>query len=526
MGEEVGLLLFPNQLFTEIFLLPHDRLICLVEDTLFFKDTTRSTSFAKIKLCYTRATMKRFEARLKEHGFSNVHYISFSRVEDSGLELCISKHRNSFEHYDVMDYLLQAKLKRFKSVKLVRLSHNPAFLFNSEELATYKKAHPKNTFLQTSFYRHFRHQTGILMTRSGAYKGGKLSFDGENRARLPPGLKAPVTFDSSTENENLFIWKEALDYVKKQFDDHPGDLQAIEALIDGTLPEFFAIDHEGAERHLEKFVAERLEPFGPYQDSFKPFPEDKTLPTESELACGTLFHSCLSPYINSGLLSPQQVLDRVVYHEGNISSLEGFVRQILGWREFVRFVYQEKGEEMRASNQLCNDRVLDDRWYKGTLGVPPVDQAIQFGFRYGYLHHILRLMVVANFMNLSRVIPNDMYRWFMDFSLDAYDWVMIGNVYGMASFASSVMSTKPYICGSNYVLKMSNYKRGPWSDTWDGLYYRFLDANQDLFQKNARMPFMLANLRKMDDCKRNVLFSHADRFLATMSRLGKRKLLP
>lgn len=523
MSSASAWLVFPNQLFKSFFSLSKDTLICLVEEPLFFKDEARSSTFAKIKLCYTRATMKSFEAKLLSQGFNRVVYVPFKLMTNGGsLEDILVKHGNSFMYYEVVDNLLQAKLDRFKKVQLTRDPDTPMFLFNEMDLAKYKTSVHGTPFFQTSFYRHFRHHTGYLMNKNGSFAGGRLSFDSENRLKMPAGIQLPTVFSKQCSKGTKAIWDEAKLYVEKEFPDQPGDLKIVDSVISGKLPEFFAIEHEDAEQHLDRFIVERLKQFGPYQDAIV---DCGTADVKARLQKGTLFHSCISPYINCGLLTPKQVLDRTVeLSQAPIQSLEGFVRQILGWREYIRFVYTEKGEEMRVSNQLGNNKALDNRWYEGRLGVPPVDDAIKFAFKHGYLHHILRLMVVSNFMNLSRVHPHEMYRWFLDFSLDAYDWVMIGNVYGMASFASPVMSTKPYISSSNYILKMSDYRRGPWCDLWDALYHYFLQENEEAFSKNHRMGLMLSNLRKKSKEDRKHFEEDANKFLKTLFNFNKRPL--
>ena len=162
----------------------------------------------------------------------------------------------------------------------------------------------------------------------------------------------------------------------------------------------------------------------------------------------------------------------------------------------MRFVYLFRYDELWNSNQLNSETRLSSPWYEGKVGVPPVDEAIRFAFRYGYLHHIVRLMVMANFMTLARIHPHEVYRWFLDFSLDSYDWVMVGNVCGMGMYASPILSTKPYISASNYLLKMSNYSKGDWTDLWDGLYYKFLLDNRDLLHRTGRMGLVMATLDK------------------------------
>jgi deoxyribodipyrimidine photolyase-related protein len=464
--------------------------------------------------------MKSFFARLTKDGFKELKY-----CEWNGLDLGRLLEKDqvaAVDLYEVNDTLLESRLRSsLKGIKMT-VHGSPNFITTPAEHEAYT-ASTKNPHLQTAFYAHFRKARNILMTKTGGYVGGRLTFDSENRKPMPKGLALPEAFPSGKADTTF--WKEAKEYVEGRFGDSAsGDLAAVDAIIAGRL-DFFPIDHDGSMAHLTRFIDERLSQFGPFQDAFLPNPIGNKANVE-ELRNGTLFHSVLSPMINCGLLDPMTAIQMAVeaYHAGRapIQSVEGFVRQILGWREFMRYMYLGGGKALSSSNQLGNHKGLDGRWYAGTLGIPPVDDAIRFAFRYGYLHHILRLMVVANLMGLARLHPSAVYAWFMEFSLDAYDWVMAGNVYGMATYASPMLSTKPYISGSNYVLRMSHYPKGPWCATWDGLLYRYLDANAELFLRNGRMLFMMGNLRRKSAEQREMLFGTADAFLSQLPEYRER----
>ena len=209
--------------------------------------------------------------------------------------------------------------------------------------------------------------------------------------------------------------------------------------------------------------------------------------------------------LNIGLLTPQEVIDRVVEfrkaHPSKIpmAAYEGFIRQVIGWREYQRYIYVTIGPKIRKMNHFGNKRRLTQAWYDGTTGIQPVDDAIKMGFRDGYLHHILRLMVVGNFMNLVGIHPDEAYRWFMEFALDAYDWVMIGNVYSMAMWADGGMTMrKPYISSSKYILDMSNYsaKGSKWPKKWDAVYHHFIDRNGDALLRTYHAGIVRALRRK------------------------------
>lgn len=231
-----------------------------------------------------------------------------------------------------------------------------------------------------------------------------------------------------------------------------------------------------------------------------------------------MHHSVLTPMLNVGLLTPQFVIDEALafasQHEIPINSLEGFIRQIIGWREFIRAVYQLKGSEERTKNYWGFTRKIPPSFWNGTTGITPIDVTIRKVLDTGYCHHIERLMVLGNFMLLCEFDPDDVYRWFMELFIDAYDWVMVPNVYGMSQFADGgLMSTKPYISGSNYLMKMSDYPKGDWQVTWDGLFWRFMQTHRDFFLQNPRLGMLVRSFDAMPDAKRQGHLKHAEQFL-------------
>jgi deoxyribodipyrimidine photolyase-related protein len=197
-----------------------------------------------------------------------------------------------------------------------------------------------------------------------------------------------------------------------------------------------------------------------------------------------------------------------------LNNIEGFVRQVMGWREYIRAVYELKGVEERKRHFWNHHRPIPASFWNGTTGIPPLDDMIKGVNETAYAHHIERLMIAGNFMLLCEFDADEVYKWFMSLFIDAYDWVMVPNVYGMSQFADGgIMSTKPYISGSNYILKMSHYKRGEWCDIWDGLFWRFIDKHRDFFERNPRSIMMVRNLEKMDGAKRIALLGKANTFL-------------
>jgi deoxyribodipyrimidine photolyase-related protein len=218
-------------------------------------------------------------------------------------------------------------------------------------------------------------------------------------------------------------------------------------------------------------------------------------------------------------LSPRQVIDRALemVDEVPLNSLEGFIRQIMGWREFIRITYERRGRSQRSRNYWEFTRPIPENFWLGTTGILPVDIAIQKTLKSGYCHHIDRLMVLGNFMLLCEFDPDEVYRWFMEMFIDAYDWVMVPNVYAMSQFADGGgMCTKPYISGSNYLMKMSDFKKGDWQPVWDGLFWRFMHVHRDFFLSNPRLGMLVKTFDKMLPEKQQLHLSTAERFLASL----------
>ena len=226
--------------------------------------------------------------------------------------------------------------------------------------------------------------------------------------------------------------------------------------------------------------------------------------------------------LNTGLLTPQEVIDDTLIfiseHEIPLNSSEGFIRQIIGWREFIRGIYEVAGRKERTMNFWKFEREIPKEFYTAETGIKPLDQTIKKVLKTGYCHHIERLMILGNFMLLCEFHPDAVYRWFMEMFIDAYDWVMVPNVYGMSQFADGgLMATKPYISGSNYILKMSDYKKGSWTDIWDALFWRFMHVHRDFFTRNPRLGMLVRTFDKMPESKRNKQLETAEDFLLTLS---------
>ena len=249
----------------------------------------------------------------------------------------------------------------------------------------------------------------------------------------------------------------------------------------------------------------RFEKFGIYEDAI----------VANEVV---LHHAVLTPMLNIGLLQPQQIMDEALAaakkYNTPLNSVEGFIRQVMGWREFIHILYEREGSKQRTTNYWKFTRKIPDSFWRGETGIAPIDITIKKILQTGYCHHIERLMVLGNFMLLCEFDPDEVYRWFMEMFIDAYDWVMVPNVYGMALFADGgIMTTKPYISGSNYLMKMSNYEKGNWQPIWDGLFWRFMHVHRSFFLKNPRLGLLINTFDKMAVEKQQNHLTNAENFL-------------
>ena len=286
---------------------------------------------------------------------------------------------------------------------------------------------------------------------------------------------------------------EIFNFIDTNFSNHPGELNV-----------FTPYTNEQAKMWLVEFFKVRFNDFGPYEDAI----------VKNE---HFLLHSILSSSLNLGLITPKYVIEEAIkYADINnipLNSLEGFVRQIIGWREFIRGIYQNFSEKMKHKNYWKHKRKMADSWYEGTTGIPPLDDAIQGAIKYGYTHHINRLMILSNVMNMCEIHPDEIYKWFMEMFIDSSEWVMVPNVYGMGTFADGgIFATKPYICGSSYMLRMSNFKKDAWCDAVDGLYWQFIENNREFFSSNPRLGLMIRSLDKIKPERKELIYNAANKF--------------
>lgn len=470
---------FPHQLF-EIENIPYNLkeidVFIIVEDPLFFCDDERYLKFNLLKLIYQRASMKYYENYLKKNKF-DVDYVDYDIKPSLLFDFIKSKYgtKNNVLIIDPIDYILEQRIEKYSKNQNVTFYDSPMFLMNDEDLKNYMKG--KKKYFQHDFYVWFRQNFNILMNKNGKPIGTTYSFDKFNRDKIPGDSFEKFLKEKNIEYPEIKYknqyYKEAIQYCEKTFDNH------YQKNYEPKNIYLYPITHEDIKKHFKNFLNYKMKYFGPYEDAID-FEEV------------SMFHSVISPQLNNGLLNPKWVLDQTIeYYESKgknmLASIEGFIRQLV-WREYSRLLYRYAYSEM-ISNYFKHENKLNRNWYEGTTGILPIDLSIQSAFRYGYLHHIIRLMILCNFMNLCQINPHDVYAWFMEFSLDSYDWVMINNVYSMGLYADGgLTTTKPYISTSKYVLNQSNLKKdGVWDETWDVLYYYFINRNFKLFKGRGKI---------------------------------------
>ena len=471
-----SVLVFPDQLFYDHPCIVAGRTVVLVEEERYFADLSAGIRFHKMKLMLHRASMREYALLLRSRGH-DVRYEEYSRY--GGLDGLFSRmalegtavvHAAEFSNRPLERAVNEAAGRWGVTVRTVP---SPGFVTGEPWLRDFFSEGRR--YAMVRFYQAQRKRLAILVDK-GRPTGGKWSFDRENRKRLRKGtLPPPPEFPMVRPS----VW-EAARYVESRFGDHPGE----------TSRFFYPVTHGDALRWLEGFVRERLKGFGDYEDAIS---RKESL----------LFHSVLSPLLNTGLLTPDQILSAVLRYadeKGDVplNDLEGFVRQIIGWREFMRAIYLLEGEREKESNFWHHERPVPPPFYSASTGFPPVDEAIRRVTVSGYVHHIERLMILGNIMLLCRIDPKAVYRWFMEMFIDSYEWVMVPNVFGMSQYADGgLITTKPYISSSSYILRMSDYPRGEWCDLWDGLFWTFVDDHRDFFAANGRMVFLAGQLNRM-----------------------------
>lgn len=488
-----AVLIFPHQLFEQHPALVKNRRVILVEEWLYFKQF----SFHQHKLVLHRASMRAFADKLLQQGFE-VMYIDGLMPEQDSRQLVPFLCRQGFNHLhwvDTTDNWLEKRLREAANHAAIETTvyNSPNFITTPEAFTAFFAS--KRRYFQTDFYVWQRKRFKILVNAQEEPQGGQWSYDADNREKFPGHIPIPKLPPAPAD---IHI-KEAIAYVEEHFPNNPGNASTFA----------YPITHDSAKAWLQDFLTHRFKFFGPYEDAMVP-------------AENILFHSVLTPMLNIGLLDPKVIINEALrYANGHgipINSLEGFIRQVIGWREFIRAIYQLEGGKQRTRNYFGYRRKIPSSFWNATTGIVPVDTVIRHIINDGYTHHINRLMILGNFMLLCEFDPDEVYRWFMELFIDAYDWVMVPNVYGMTQYADGgLMTTKPYISGSNYLMKMGSWPKGPWQGIWDALFWRFVHVHRDTLGGNHRLGMMVRTFDKFTKEKQQALLATANGFLSVLT---------
>ncbi|PVY75848.1 deoxyribodipyrimidine photolyase-related protein [Tamilnaduibacter salinus] len=387
----------------------------------------------------------------------------------------------------------------------VDIREDTRFLASKSEFAAWAK--DRKQLRMEFFYREMRRKTGLLMTDDGQPEGGQWNFDADNRRKWKGAPPAPGPFRVTPDA----MTRDVIESVNEFFPDHFG-----------TTDDFhFAVTHQDAQGALEHFLDFALPCFGDYQDAMS---DDEDW----------LFHSVLSPYINCGLLDPLAVCQAAVdrYHDGMapLNAVEGFVRQIIGWREFVRGIYWLHMPAYAEENRLGNTRALPWFYWTGDTDMHCMHRAIDATRRNGYAHHIQRLMVTGNFALLAGVTPAEICDWYLAVYADAYDWVELPNTLGMVMHADGgYLGSKPYAASGKYIQRMSDYCKhcrydvkqsfGENACPFNALYWHFVDRHRDQFGSNHRMGMIYRNWDRQPTERRDAIIARGEYLLSQLETL-------
>ena len=488
---KTALLLYPHQLFP-LSDLPQVDAVVMVEDPLFFGiDREFPAKFHKQKIILHRASMRRYVKEILWANDIDVDYIeSDALFTTSDIFERVKKYQKLIVfdpvHEVLTRRLLEARRQLGDAPELEFLP-SPNFFLKDQEAREY--FHEKHDAVFGEFYKWQRERFNILIGEDYKPEGKQWQFE-SHASQLAPKQSLP-NFQVYGDNEYV---EAATRYVTEKFSDNPG-----------TTDFVWPTNHAEAEAWLHDFVMTRLPQYSAYKD---------TLDGDAQW----LYHSALSSSINIGLLHPDQVLDMVLSHYRKhnlpLESVELFIRQILGWREFMRGFYITRHTQLKQSNQFKQHRKLTPAWFSGNLGIPPYDDVVQKVQAHAYAHQAERLMVIHNLMILSEIHPDEIYRYFSQMFIDAQEWIVVPSTYGVsASFNGKSMLKKPIISSSSLALQNGDYERGEWSDIWDGLYWRFIEKHKGILLHNPNTRVAAQRLERLDPDHRRIIGYRADDFL-------------
>ncbi|MFT6908293.1 MAG: deoxyribodipyrimidine photolyase-related protein [Oleiphilaceae bacterium] len=480
-------------------------------DTVLMCEVWDEASYVKHhkkKIAFLFSAMRHFAEELHQRGYK-VNYTKLDNPDNAGsfkneVRRLLQKHQ--FNHIILThpgEYRVLEDMRSWEREFGIAVEIRPddRFLCTPEQFTDWAK--DRKQLRMEYFYREMRKKYDILMHQDQPL-GGQWNYDAENRKPPKQGLVVPAPFTAKID----YISHEVLSLIAERFDDNFGDLE----------PFYFAVTRDQALQVLDQFIDQRFSHFGDYQDAM----------IEGE---PWMYHSHISFYLNCGLLLPLECVQAAekAYQQGKVelNAVEGFIRQIIGWREYVRGIYWLKMPEYGAENFLQANRHLPDFYWTADTKMNCLRQCISETKQHAYTHHIQRLMVLGNFALLTGIDPKYVNEWFLIVYADAYEWVELPNVSGMILFADGgYLASKPYAAGGNYINKMSDYckncsykvskKNGSDACPFNYLYWDFLDRNRSKLQSNHRIAMMYKTFDRMSDDKKAAIKDDSQIFLRSI----------
>lgn len=462
----------------------------------------RILPFHKQKLVFMWSAQRHFAKECEENGF-NVNYLKGEESTEVQLQHLFKDYPDASLYYmEPAEWDLRERLsKAFASNDRVEVLKNSFFMSDPDEW----KEKFSGGYVMEFFYREMRKRTGYLMN-SGKPEGGEWNFDKENRKKLPKSNQPPKPVSFSPDK----ITREVIELVENKFPDHFGELYDFR----------YAVTRKDALIAMDDFFNHRFKDFGPFEDAMA---VDKP----------HVYHSVLSVYMNNGLLTPQELCEQALteFANGNapINSVEGYIRQIIGWREYIRNYYEAMMPQVREANTFGFKHRVPQSFWDGKSKMKCISECVKPVIEEGYSHHIPRLMVLSNYANLTQTDPRELFRWFWYAYVDAWEWVVLPNVLGMSTFADGgKLASKPYIASGNYINKMSDYcahcsysvseKTGEKACPLNYLYWNFVSNHKDAFMENGRVSFMVNMYEKKSDQEKQTIAEESERYIKELDR--------
>lgn len=480
-------------------------------DIILMCEVRQETDYVKHhkkKIAFIFSAMRHFAEELKNKKY-NIHYTKLDAPDNQkSFKGEVKKTVKEYKPNQIIvtmpgEYRVLEDIKTWEEdIGIpVTIRDDDRFLSTPDEFQEWAK--DRKTLRMEFFYREMRKKHSILMNGNEPI-GGKWNYDSENRKVPKDGLDIPKTYTAQTDE----ITQDVLKLVEKEFDDHFGDLD----------PFYFAVTRDQALYALDKFISERLYHFGDYQDAM----------IEGE---PWMYHSHISFYLNCGLLTPLECIKKAeeayCEHGAPLNAVEGFIRQILGWREYIRGIYWLKMPKYKEQNFLNAKRDLPPLFWGKPTKMNCLKQCVKGTKENAYAHHIQRLMVLGNFCLLTGIDPRFVNEWYLIVYADAYEWVELPNVSGMILYADGgYLASKPYIAGGAYINRMSDYckgcsykvskKNGAEACPFNYLYWNFLISNEEKFHNNPRLGHSYRTLSKMSDEKVSAIKEDSKRLLKAL----------